>query len=209
MRILLIEPAKPDVSLAGEDVFIYEPLALEYVAAGVLDEHEVKILDMRLDKNLESVLADFRPHVVGATAFTVHVNGVKRLLERVKAQHTDVLTVVGGHHATVAPEDFTSPGIDLVVVGEGVFAFRGIVGRLQRGEEFGGIPGVVPAGACGQPVTNGGTHTDLDALPFPARSLTSQYRRQYYSEWMRPLASIRTTTGFERPTTVMKSTSDR
>lgn len=59
MRILLIESAKPDVSLAGEDVFIYEPLGLEYVAAGVLDEHEVRILDMRLDKNLESVLADF------------------------------------------------------------------------------------------------------------------------------------------------------
>ncbi len=42
MRILLIEPAKSPISMAGEDVFLFEPLALEYVAAGVKDEHEVK-----------------------------------------------------------------------------------------------------------------------------------------------------------------------
>lgn len=35
MKILLIEPAKAAVTMGGEDVFIFEPLALEYVAAGV------------------------------------------------------------------------------------------------------------------------------------------------------------------------------
>ena len=54
MKILLIEPTKPLSAIGGEDVFIYEPLALEYVAAGVLDEHEVKILDLRLDKELKT-----------------------------------------------------------------------------------------------------------------------------------------------------------
>ena len=36
---------------------------------------------------------------------------------------------------------------------------------------------------------------DLDALPFPRRDLTSAYRNSYFSEWMRPLASIRTSKG--------------
>ena len=36
---------------------------------------------------------------------------------------------------------------------------------------------------------------DLDALPFPARTLTAEYRSEYYSEWMKPLASIRTSKG--------------
>ena len=53
MRILLIEPAKSPVSMAGEDVFLFEPLALEYVAAGVTDDHEVKILDQRIDDRVE------------------------------------------------------------------------------------------------------------------------------------------------------------
>jgi len=57
MRILLIEPAKSPVSMAGEDVFLFEPLALEYLAAGVNDDHEVRILDQRID---DTVLAKFR-----------------------------------------------------------------------------------------------------------------------------------------------------
>jgi len=52
MRILLVEPAKAPLSLGGEDVFLYEPLALEYVGAGVSKSHEVRILDQRLEKNL-------------------------------------------------------------------------------------------------------------------------------------------------------------
>lgn len=36
---------------------------------------------------------------------------------------------------------------------------------------------------------------DLDALPLPKRDLTKQYRSSYFSEWMKPLASIRTSKG--------------
>ena len=50
--------------------------------------------------------------------------------------------VIGGHHATVAPEDFVSPSIDLIVMGEGIFAFQEIVERLQKGDDFSNIPGV-------------------------------------------------------------------
>ena len=46
MKILLIQPAKAQKTIGGEDVFIYEPLALEYLASGVKGEHDVKILDM-------------------------------------------------------------------------------------------------------------------------------------------------------------------
>jgi len=34
MKILMIEPAKAPRTIGGEDVFLYEPLALEYLAAG-------------------------------------------------------------------------------------------------------------------------------------------------------------------------------
>ena len=49
VKILLIEPAKAPITLGGEDFSIYEPLALEYVAAGVAQDHDVKILDLRLE----------------------------------------------------------------------------------------------------------------------------------------------------------------
>lgn len=41
MRILLVEPAKAPVTAAGEDVFLFESLALEYIAAGVVGEDDV------------------------------------------------------------------------------------------------------------------------------------------------------------------------
>ena len=53
MKILLVQPAKPDKALGGEDFSIFEPLALEFLAAGIARNHDVRILDMRLDPGLD------------------------------------------------------------------------------------------------------------------------------------------------------------
>ena len=44
MKILLGEPNKPGVSLGGDDIHRYEPLALEYLAAGLTANYDVRIL---------------------------------------------------------------------------------------------------------------------------------------------------------------------
>lgn len=190
MKILLIQPPKAPATIGGEDVFIYEPLALEYLAAAVAAHHDVRILDLRFPENLREVLEQYRPDLVGITAYTVHVNVARRLFEEIKTWNPEVLTVVGGHHATVMPQDFASPFIDLVVIGEGVAPFREIVERFEKGAKFEGIPGVAN-GTGNEPRLV----DDLDAVPFPDRKLTARYRRHYYSEWMKPLASIRTSKG--------------
>ena len=142
MKILLIEPAKSPLSIGGEDLYLYESLALEYIAAGVSQDHDVRILDMRLDKDLRSILQIFQPDIVGITSYTVHVNTVQKIAKMIKKWDGKVLIVVGGHHATVAPEDFVSPGIDLIVIGEGVF-FRGLL-KGSRKEEISAIFPVWP-----------------------------------------------------------------
>ncbi|MFC1543668.1 B12-binding domain-containing radical SAM protein [Gemmatimonadota bacterium] len=195
MKVLLIEPAKGPTSLGGEEYFIYEPLALEYLAAGIADHHDVKLLDMRLDKDLPGALEIFQPDVVGITAYTVHVNSVLGLLQDVKAWNPDVLTVVGGHHATIRPSDLSSPATDLIVVGEGVDPFREIVIRLEKGMNYSGIPGVMyqrDGELVGEEPLPA---SDPDSSPFPLRSVSSAYRGDYYSEWMKPLASMRTSRG--------------
>ncbi|MFC2093859.1 B12-binding domain-containing radical SAM protein, partial [Bacteroidota bacterium] len=195
MKILLIEPAKAPISLAGEDVYIFEPLALEYIAAGVVKDHDVRIIDLRLDNNLQEELEYFSPDIVGITAYTVHVNTVRNLFDRIKKWNSQILTLVGGHHATVAPEDFNQPSIDLIVLGEGVSTFKQIVERHEKGNDFDGIPGIAYTKKNEYIRSDYSKIFDLDALPFPERKLTSKYRRHYYSEWMKPLASIRTSKG--------------
>jgi hopanoid C-3 methylase len=195
MKILMIEPAKAPRTIGGEDIFLYEPLALEYLAAGVSRDHDVRILDLRLEKDLPTVLENYKPDVVGATSYTVHVNTVRKLLAQIKDWNPQALTVVGGHHATVAPEDFIAPGIDLIVRGEGVFAFREVVTRLERGKGFDGVPGVAFAKDGILVQTEPIPVSDLDIFPFPDRRLTARYRSHYFSEWMKPLASLRTSKG--------------
>jgi radical SAM superfamily enzyme YgiQ (UPF0313 family) len=195
MKILLVQPSKPEKAIGGEDFAIYEPLALEYLAAGVSGNHDVRIIDMRLDQDLDSLLHEYRPNVVGITSYTVHVNTVKMLFRQVKTFNPDVITIVGGHHATIMPSDFYTPFIDVIITGEGVFPFREVIVRLEKKMDLAGIPGAVYIENGPIVIYPGEQDIDLDSLPFPRRDLTAGYRKSYFSEWMRPLASIRTSKG--------------
>ena len=195
MKILLIQPAKAQKTIGGDDVFIFEPLALEYLASGIKDSHEVKILDMRFDKDLDTEIKKYEPDVVGITSYTVHVNTVKKLFNRIKTINPDIFTVVGGHHATVFPHDFFILDIDLIVMGEGVFIFKEIISRLGSKRPFDGIAGIAYLKGTERVIIPPEPLTDIDIFPYPARELTEKYRKHYYSEWMKPLASIRTSKG--------------
>ena len=103
--------------------------------------------------------------------------------------------VVGGHHATVCPQDFDIPAVDAVVIGEGVVALREILHRRAQGACLGDIRGLGLPATDGMIFTEPRPYTPLDDLPLPDRSLTAPYRARYFSEWFKPLASIRTSLG--------------
>jgi radical SAM superfamily enzyme YgiQ (UPF0313 family) len=103
--------------------------------------------------------------------------------------------VVGGHHATVRPADFNEPCIDMVVIGEGVFTLREIVWAVGNGGNLAHIRGVAIPNPRGMDFSEPRPYTDLNELPFPDRTLTAPYRKNYFSEWFKPLASVRTSLG--------------
>ena len=103
MRALLLYPSlRKEIIGYGDLGAIAEPLALEYLAAGALeDSHEVRILDLRLHPDdLETTLADFQPDLVGVTGYSMHVLRNLALCRRVKELLPTCWTVVGGHHST-------------------------------------------------------------------------------------------------------------
>lgn len=194
MNILLIQPASPAPLM--DQVYLFEPLALEYLGAGVRqDGHRVRLLDARLDPDLERCLREFQPDVVGITAFTSHLNIGKDLATRIRRFNRHALLVIGGHHATVSPEDFNDSAFDLVVIGEGVVAFREILVEAARSRDFRKIRGLGIPHPGGMHFTTERPYTPLDELPIPDRNLTAPYRSNYFSEWFKPLASIRTSLG--------------
>lgn len=194
MRVLLVQP--PSLDPLSDKFFLFEPLALEYLGAGLkLDGHEVELLDARLEPDIEGACRGFRPDVVGLTGFTSHVNIVKGIAARLKSIQPELFIVVGGHHATVRPADFNEPTIDAVVIGEGVFALREILRAVAARTSLRDIDGIALPNPEGMVFSAPRPYTDLNELPFPDRSLTARHRRHYFSEWFKPLASVRTSLG--------------
>jgi radical SAM superfamily enzyme YgiQ (UPF0313 family) len=198
MRVLLVYPnAKKEIIGWGDMGAIAEPIALEYVGAGAKqDGHEVRLLDLRLHPDdLETTLREFRPDVVGVTGYSMHVLRALDVCRIAKEILPGVVTVAGGHHATLEPTDYFEPQIDHVVTGEGVRPFRSILAltdqkggsqpiagtwsRLDGKFQFGGEQGAL----------------SIDSLPRPDRSLCPEDRDRYYIDWMRPIALMRTTVG--------------
>ncbi len=194
MKVLLIWPKS-----RGDIYAIAEPLALEYLAGGLkVDSHEVRILDLRLHPyDLDTTLQEFNPDVVGVTAFSMHVRPALVILKRVKEILPTAHTIVGGHHASLLPEDFFEPQVDFVVSGEGVIPFRSILRNLERKLPALLIPGVWSASKHDGKFVSGGTQPafNIDELPMPDRSLTAGDRNSYFLDWMKPIALVRTSVG--------------
>ena len=193
MKVLLVQP--PSVDPLTDQIFLFEPLALEYLGAG-LKEDGMRFYCLMPGLTLISrgVCRKFQPDVVGLTGFTSHVNIIKRIAARIKSMNNKVLIVVGGHHATVQAKDFNDPNIDVVVIGEGVFTLREILDTWRKvaiSRPFEASPPRPEAMTFNPPRP----YTDLNELPFPDRSLTAVYRKNYFSEWFKPLASVRTSLG--------------
>ena len=91
MRILLVQPEYMEKGVGFRLVALPEPLHLEMVAATVPD-HDIRILDMRLDDNLDGALRKFWPEMVAVTALTPEVYAAQDVLKQVKAFSADYIT---------------------------------------------------------------------------------------------------------------------
>jgi radical SAM superfamily enzyme YgiQ (UPF0313 family) len=198
VRVLLVWPNSRNEVLGWGDLgAIAEPLALEYLAAGLRrDGHDVTVLDLRLHpRALPKAVQALAPDMVGVTAFSMHVLTALAICAQVKALRSECQTVAGGHHATFLPEDFFEPQVDFVVQGEGVEPLRVLANALAHSRAGHAIPGVW-ARVEGQFVRGGPPRAlSPDALPLPDRSVTASDRHAYFIDWMKPVALIRTTVG--------------
>lgn len=185
VRILLVKP-RPQLRAihALHRFHLLEPIELGYLAAAVPLEHEVRVLDLRFARfplaAYERTLRRFRPDLVGLTGYTHEASTVKGLAGVAKAFGSAV--VVGGHHATVAADDFDIPEIDAIVRGEGCTPFRSIVERLSRGARLDGIEGVlVPGSIAPDSLRSFPLFPDPADMPAPRRDLWDP--RRYFSVW--------------------------
>ncbi len=120
MKILLVIPPAPYMT----DDRAFPPLGILYVSS-FLKKHgkDVHILDLAGEKNWKEkfslTLKSINPQYVGFTATTPDMPTVYTLAKIVKDKSPKTKTVIGGAHATIAPEECTKI-FDSVVQGDGL-----------------------------------------------------------------------------------------
>lgn len=181
MNFLLIKPCPHKNSINLQSFMLSEPLELEYVAA-MLEKlgHSADVVDLIIDKNFPRALKVKRYDVVAFSAYQVHVGIVKQYAQYAKKYDPKIVTMVGGVHAEVVPEDFDSPYIDVVLEG-GMYALEGVVKAIEEGKPTSEIRAL---GKTPKSCT-------FD-FPFPDRSKTARYRDHYNYIYHDNCATIKT-----------------
>ncbi len=203
MNILLVQPPPPPDWVGFRRTALPEPLALECIGAVVADDHDVRLVDMRLGDSLEDALQDRAPDLVAVTCLTTEVYNAQDVLRAAKRRYPETFTVVGGLHASLVPEDFELPEVDAIVVGEGEQTFAELTAAVDRAggwpadEALAAIDGLRWQGRDGTWHANRPRDLlpSLDVLPMPARHLARHHRDDYFFLFDRPHASIATSRG--------------
>ena len=145
-KVALINPK------GGKRFTVFEPLNIGFIAS-YLEKHgvEVSLIDESAGQNLEYELRRYKPDIVGITALTFLAPRAYKIARMCKDM--GILTVMGGVHASVLPEEALQH-VDVVVKGEGEVAMLDIIENNIR------------SGVVTRPYIQ-----DLDESPFPARHL--------------------------------------
>ncbi len=197
MRILLIYPniiESPKEISAG----------LASVGAILKEEgHTVKLLDTtfggRTDEQIMTQVDTFKPEIACITVATNDFKFGMHILDIIRERYPSVTTIVGGIHATVAPEEtLAQKNVDMVCVGEGDMPIRDIARMIAKGERNTNIQNIWFKKE-GKIIPNPQRQLpNLDELPIPDRSL---FDFQRYIDWHGGTATIISTRGCPYPCT--------
>lgn len=182
MKLLLVYP-KTDTLGFSKDVAMIEPLALEYLAAGVSQLHEVQILDLRVSDDLNDTILAWKPDVVGITGFTLHVPEMLSLAQQVKAVSRDIKVIVGGHHATFMPETFFVPDVDVIARWQCEGIIEQILNSIHSMNKLALVPGLIfRTGARWAETSAGGVRPpSIFSDLIPAHHLVKRYSSKYHT----------------------------
>jgi radical SAM superfamily enzyme YgiQ (UPF0313 family) len=180
-KILLVFP--PYIRQALSD---FQPIGISYIASYILNKNpslNVKLIDYTVEKftpeRWRKELEDFEPEVVGISILSVNYASGMHIARLTKEFNPDIVTVMGGVHATMEP-DKCLDCCDIVVRGEGEATFF----DLLQDYELDSIKGI-SFRRDGKVLHNEPREhiQNLDDLPFPAHSLFKMERYKGFPSW--------------------------
>lgn len=134
MRILLIWPPS-ETKAALPLSYMYMPQALRGHEVGMM-----VVLGDATENEFVQEVANYKPDVVGISAWSSSWQNAKIIAKEVKQISSNIVTICGGPHVTLAPEQV--PELDYIVLGEGETVISELVNTLKNGGSTDNIKGI-------------------------------------------------------------------
>jgi len=174
MKILFINPVTPpnilQVRVSMGVASLSAMLKKHNHETALLCPHELND-DVELCGDILEKIKDFQPDMVAISSVSDQFELTKKIIDMI-----NLPIIIGGTHATVAPEECIETNVLGVCIGEGDEAFVEFLDKYQRGKDYTQVKnfwfkkeGYIIRNEL-RPLIQ-----DLDALPFPDRELFDEY----------------------------------
>ncbi|MGA2090772.1 MAG: radical SAM protein [Endomicrobiales bacterium] len=154
----------------------FEFLGPMYISAFVGSAHECRMVIGSHAKDFELVMETFKPDVVGFPVMTGQHRWALECCRELKKRYS-FIAAFGGPHATFFPEIIDNDAVDIVCRGEGEEAVKDLLDAIAAGGEYSSIANfwVKKKGEIHKNDVRR-LKDELDAMPFPDRTLYSSTR---------------------------------
>lgn len=190
---MILESAPEEAKKYIHKKLIGPPLGLLTVAEAVKDydviffetkgEYDLFPNTPPLNELVLNLLKEHNPDIVGTTTIASEFYYAIDIFKTVKSYNPEILTVVGGLHTSLSPNDFSDPCVDLILPGQSALIFREVVQAKEKNESFENISGII--------INNNGQLTKTKARTkdfnsaredflMPNRKLIERWRDSYF-----------------------------
>jgi radical SAM superfamily enzyme YgiQ (UPF0313 family) len=128
----------------------------------------------RYKDKIKQSIEIFRPDLIGFSSYDMNYRFIINCASFIKSFCSKVRIIVGGHHASLAPDDYMQfEAIDYVCIGEGEYVLKELLGVLSRGGSIESVEGLCFRDPNGRVVYNRARDLleDLDELPYSDRTI--------------------------------------
>jgi anaerobic magnesium-protoporphyrin IX monomethyl ester cyclase len=201
MKILLVHPSVHNDSgyvpsglsmlsavlkKAGHEVLLFDTTFYDFggsdansLGAGILNfknvtfPKEVYERKKTLKEDFLKTIEDYQPELIGFSALSTMIHTTEKLADWAKESYPNIPIIVGGKHATVAPDETIQyPSFDFLCVGEGEEALLELVNKMVAKDNLTNIQNIwtkIDGVVFKNPVRP--LIQDLDSLPYPDLSI--------------------------------------
>jgi len=186
------------------------PLSLGYLKSNIDNtRHDVKIFDYSLNNvdsnssSLQEMIKKFNPKIIGISCWSITYKEAIRILKKIKSINKNIITVIGGIHATVnSDEVIKNKDIDFLFRGEAEISFSKFIDEMQKEKpDLSKIEGLTYCSSKNDDIVNNkiiwGKNLDKIKIPdYDAINLEGYLKTGYkYASQDRRNAPIRVTRG--------------